>query len=85
VLSLVLLSAAKGHVFLAVLGMFIPIVALVGAIQLAKPTSIWARHRYDEHKLEHARRRYSATSLVGRLGTRISDIVAGAPSEDGPA
>jgi hypothetical protein len=85
VLSFVLLAAAKGRVFLAVLGMFIPITAMVGACQLARPSSIWARRRYDGHKLERAEKRYAPTTLLSRLGTRLSNLLAGAPSEDDPA
>jgi hypothetical protein len=85
VLSFVLLAAAKGRVFLAVLGMFIPITAMVGACQLARPTSIWARRRYDGNKLERANKRYAPTTRLARLGTRLSNLLAGAPSDDGPA
>ena len=81
VLTFVLLSAAKGRVFLAVIGMFIPIVAMVGAIQLARPTSIWARRLYEPGKLARAEKRYAPTSRISRLGTRLSDLLAGAPSE----
>jgi hypothetical protein len=85
VLTFVLLAAAKGRVFLAVVGMFIPIAAIIGALQLARPSSIWARRRYDIDKLEHAQRRYGPTSRLGRLGTRLSDLVAGAPSGEKPS
>jgi len=81
VLTFVLLSAAKGRVFLAVLGMFIPILALIGAIQLARPHSIWARRLYDQHKLQRAEKRYAPTSRLSRLGTWLGDLLAGAPSE----
>jgi hypothetical protein len=84
-LALVLAAAAKGRVFLAVLGMFLPPFAMVGACQLARPSSIWARRRYPEHKLERARTRYSPTSRLARLGSRLSDLLAGAPSKDDPA
>jgi len=82
VLGFVLLAAAKGRAFLAVIGMFIPITALVAAIQLARPSSFWARHRYDAGKLERARKRYSPTGRIARLGTRLGDLLAGAPSEE---
>jgi hypothetical protein len=85
VLSVVLLAAAKGRVFLAVLGIFIPITAMVGACRLARPSSVWARRRYDGHKLDRAERRFAPTRPLSRLGARLSDLLAGAPSEDGPA
>jgi hypothetical protein len=85
VLSVVLLAAAKGRVFLAVLGMFIPITAMVGACRLARPSSVWARRRYNGHKLDRAEKRFASTRPLSRLGARLSDLLAGAPSEDGPA
>jgi hypothetical protein len=81
IIVLVLLAAAKGRVILAVLGMFIPIFAIVGGIRLARPNSIWARRWYDQHKLERAEKRYAPTTRLSRLGTRLSDLLAGAPSE----
>jgi hypothetical protein len=81
VLTFVLLSAAKGRVFFAVIGMFIPLVAMLGALQLARPNSIWARRLYDPHKLARAERRYAPTSRLARLGAWLSDLLAGAPSK----
>jgi hypothetical protein len=81
VLAWVLLSAAKGRVFLAVLGMFIPLFAMVGALRLARPNSFWAHHRYDQHKLARAEHRFAATKRIPRFGARLSDLLAGAPSE----
>jgi hypothetical protein len=84
VLGFVLLAAAKGRTFLAVVGVFIPIFAIAAAVQLARPSSVWARRRYDPHKLERARQRYAPTTRLARLGTRLSDLLAGAPSDEGP-
>jgi hypothetical protein len=82
VLALVILSAAKGRIFLAVLGMFIPVVALVGACRLAHPASPWAGWFYNPHKLERARNRFAPTKPLERLGSRLGDVVAGAPSDE---
>jgi hypothetical protein len=82
VLSCVLMAVAKGRVFLGVLGIFIPIVAIIGAVQLARPSSIWAQRRYSPATLERAQKRYAPTTRLARLGTRLSDAVAGAPSDD---
>lgn len=81
-LGLVVTSAAKGHVFLAATGIFIPVLALVGAVQLAHPTSIWARRFYSEHKLDHARKRYAPDSRLTRLGDWLSNLLAGAPNDE---
>jgi hypothetical protein len=48
----------KGKKFTGIVGLFIPAVALVGAIRLAKPGSRWAR-RYEDGKLERARARFA--------------------------
>jgi hypothetical protein len=81
VLAFVLLAAAKGRVFLAVLGMFIPILALYATFRLARPNSIWAQRRYDGAKLARARDRYAPTTKLSRLGAWCADLLAGAPSD----
>ncbi|HUZ29652.1 MAG TPA: hypothetical protein VMU90_10450 [Solirubrobacteraceae bacterium] len=81
-LALVILAAAKGRVFYAVIGIFIPILALIGAVRLAHPCSVWARRFYGEHKLERARQRFAPTKPVERVGARLGDLIAGAPSEE---
>ena len=82
VLSCVLLAAAKGRPFLAAVGIFIPVVALAGAVRLARPSSLWARRRYDADAMHRAHTRYAPTTRLARLGTRLSDLLAGAPSDD---
>lgn len=82
-LGCVLAAAAKGRAFLAVVGLFFPPAAIVGAARLARPSSLWARRRYDAPKLELARRRYAPTTRLSRLGARLSDLIAGAPSDEG--
>jgi hypothetical protein len=37
----------------------LPIIALVGAIRLAKPDSEWARRFYDERQLAESRTRFN--------------------------
>jgi hypothetical protein len=48
----------KGKRFLGIVGLFVPLVALVGAVRLAKPGSRWSR-RYEGPKLERARSRFA--------------------------
>jgi hypothetical protein len=81
VLAFVLLAAAKGRVFLAVLGMFIPILAIYGAFRLARPHSLWARRRYNGAKQHRCTQRYGSNRRLTRLGTRLGDLLAGAPSD----
>jgi len=68
----------KGKPLLALIGVFIPPVALVGALRLASPSSPWARWRYraGSHKLARSRARF-ARSGARRL--RLMDAIGGAP------
>jgi hypothetical protein len=85
VLALVFLCAAKGRAFTAAIGLFIPVVGVVGAVRLARPSSLWARRYYDAGKLARSQERYAPTRRASRLGTRVADLVAGAPSDRPPA
>ena len=51
----------KGKIFAGLVGLFVPAVALVGALRLAKPGSRWARH-YEAGKLERSRSRFATAS-----------------------
>ena len=72
----------KGKVVTGVVGIVISVVALVGAIRLAKPGSWWAAHRYAGRP-QLARR--AATRYGQRQQerwNRLRDLVAGAPSRE---
>ena len=79
----------KGKVELAIIGAFIPFLALIAAIRLARPGSRWAQRFYREHKMERAReraqrydRRYGRfTNLIG--GFVASPAVLAADEEAG--
>jgi hypothetical protein len=45
-LCLALVAILKGRVVWGVVGVFVPVVAVVAAVRLARPTSPWARRRY---------------------------------------
>ena len=83
VLAIIAICLAKGKLFMALLGIFIPPFAIVGAIRLARPRSTWAKRRYAEgsKKLEKAevRERVWAARKV-----RLSDFIGGAPSLERP-
>ncbi len=53
-------AVLKGRVVLGVVGVFVPLVALVAALRLARPTSPWARRRYPpgSPRAERALRRF---------------------------
>ncbi|MGV9255086.1 hypothetical protein [Streptomyces sp. NPDC003697] len=53
--ALSLVSLSKGKVRLAVFGVIIPAIALVGAVRLARPTSPWARRFYRRRPRARAR------------------------------
>ncbi len=57
--AFVVVSYLKGKLFMGTVGIFVPLVAMIGAVRLAKPNSPWARRRYAGNSglLERARRR----------------------------
>jgi hypothetical protein len=79
--ALVLVCAAKGKYRTALFGWFVPGIAWFGAFRLARPDSLWARHRYHGRKLAHAEQR--AQRFDARwdpIGDRLANIIGGAPS-----
>ena len=50
----------KGKISLGLIGLPVPLVSVIGAIRLAKPTSFWARRFYREPKLAAASQRFGA-------------------------
>jgi hypothetical protein len=51
-------NAAKEKFGIALIGLLIPLVGLVGAFRLARPESLWARLFYRDAKRERARKRF---------------------------
>jgi hypothetical protein len=87
VLGFAAATVLKGKVWTGLLGCFVPLLLLVGAIRLARPGSPWARWRYHAgrrrgaRKLTRARRRESRLrEPVVRAKIRLQDLIAGAPS-----
>jgi hypothetical protein len=81
VLAIAAVAFMKGRVLLGVIGLFVPVVALAGAVRLARPSSPWARWRYEDARRLRAEQRFAATRPAQRLRRRIGDVVAGKPSE----
>jgi hypothetical protein len=56
----------KGKLIWGVLGLYLPPLAIVTAFRLARPSSWWARKRYDDDpaKLERSRERYKGEEKV---------------------
>jgi hypothetical protein len=82
-LILCTLVALKGKFSAAVVGMFIPPVAWVAAIRLARPGSWWAKRRYKagSGKLVKAQVRKAKHD---RRVRRLQDLIGGAPSLPSP-
>jgi hypothetical protein len=80
--SLCILAILKGKPILGLTGVFVPLASLLGAVRLATPTSPWARRRYapDSRKLARAQVRFAR---VRRRRRRMSDAIAGTPSQPG--
>jgi hypothetical protein len=84
-IGVLLICVRKGKYSTAVIGVFVPLVAWVGAIRLARPKSIWADRRYTGPKLEKAEHRAAGfDARFGRWGLSVADLVAGAPSLPNP-
>jgi hypothetical protein len=75
--------ALKGKISAAVIGMFVPPVAWVASIRLARPGSWWAGHRYapGSGKLVKAEARKARHD---RRVRRFQDLIGGAPSLPSP-
>lgn len=77
-LALVAVSVAKGKYRMALIGTFVPLLSVIGAIRLARPASRWATRRYDEATVERAiRRAEHYDNRYGPFARRAVDIVAG--------
>jgi hypothetical protein len=82
-LALCVIVALKGKFSAAVVGMFIPPVAWVAAIRLARPGSWWAKRRYKpgSGKLVKAEARKAKHD---RRVRKWQDLIGGAPSLPSP-
>jgi lysyl-tRNA synthetase class 2 len=85
--SFVVLALLKGRIWLGVLGLVFPLLALVGAIRLAKPDAPWAHWRYptgSRRMVRAMRRAERQEQHWERLKLRIFDAVAGRPDPEPP-
>jgi len=83
-LGLAAITLVKGKIWTGMLGLFIPVFVMVGAIRVARPHSPWARWRYrgtrGAHKLakaEHREVRYRQPLI--RLKIRVQEAIGGRP------
>ncbi|MGH3397218.1 MAG: hypothetical protein ACRDPO_21265 [Streptosporangiaceae bacterium] len=80
VFLLAAITLLKGKFWTALLGVFVPLVFIVGAIRLARPGSPWARWRYAARPRKQARadhRDQRWREPVNRLKARFQDLLAG--------
>jgi hypothetical protein len=70
----------KGKAKLGAFGVFVPGLAIVAAVRLAKPSSLWGRRFYDGVKLERSRARAALRERrYLTLRHRVYDMIGGAP------
>ncbi|MDT0570180.1 hypothetical protein RM704_22360 [Streptomyces sp. DSM 3412] len=77
-----LVALAKGKARTAIFGVVIPIVAVVGAIRLARPTSPWARRFYRRRPRARARawkRSYHHDRRWAGPSRRVQEWIGGTP------
>ncbi len=82
VLVLSAVAILKGKPLVGLVGLFVPLAAVVGAVRLARPRSPWARRRYarEPRKLERAQER-DRRDTARRV--RWMNRIGGAPSRGG--
>jgi hypothetical protein len=84
---LALLALSKGKARMAVFGVIVPLVALVGAVRLARPASPWARRFYRRRPRARARARLRAYHHDLRWAgprRRFQDLIGGRPDDPEP-
>ncbi|MER5728359.1 hypothetical protein ABT084_08370 [Streptomyces sp. NPDC002138] len=83
-LLLSVVALYKGKPRMAVLGAVVPVIALVGAVRLARPVSPWARRFYRGRHTARARaikRAYHHDRRWSGLRRRVDYLIGGAPSQ----
>ena len=87
-LTLVLITVCvlKGKFKLALFGIFVPPLAWLGAVRLARPGSRWAKRRYSPERRDRAAGRAAASDRRwDPILDRLSNLIAGKPSSADPA
>ncbi|MFD1830718.1 hypothetical protein ACFSJS_13685 [Streptomyces desertarenae] len=90
--ALAAVTLFKGKFWTGFLGLFFPVLLLVGAVRLSRPGAPWARWRYGgpgaraaRLRERSARRERRVREPLMRRWDRLSDLVAGRPDPAGPA
>ncbi|WP_225798773.1 hypothetical protein [Streptomyces sp. NK15101] len=77
---IVLVTLMKGKVRMAVFGILVPFVAIIGAVRLARPGSWWSRRLYGRRHRARARSRiraYRHDKRWTRVRRRVQDLIGG--------
>ncbi|MEU9153162.1 hypothetical protein AB0D59_22005 [Streptomyces sp. NPDC048417] len=83
-----LVALSKGKARLAIFGVVVPFVGVVGAVRLARPGSAWARRFYGNRPRARARsglRAYHHDRRWARLSRTLQDWIGGKPDRPEPA
>jgi len=79
-LAFVVVAFLKGRLWMGWVGIFVPLIAFVAAIRLARPLSPWARWHYGHRPARLARAEARAVRFDQRWGhwqRRLIDLIAG--------
>ncbi|MFE6236107.1 hypothetical protein [Cellulosimicrobium sp. NPDC057862] len=81
-LALAFVCVLKGKLATGLVGIVVPVVAFVGAVRLAKPSSPWARRRYarQPHRRARAQARFGARYQA--RWERVRTLVGGRADDD---
>ena len=82
-LTFAVISIVKGKLWTGFVGIWVPVLALFGAVRLARPDSPWARARYVKRPQKMARaqaREDHRRGRAGRFRDWFYDLIAGKPS-----
>ena len=78
--SFALIAFLKGKTKLGAFGIFVPGIAVVAALRLAKPPSLWAHRCYSQNKLERSQRRATLHERrYSGIQHRLYDAIGGKP------
>ncbi|MEU2624858.1 hypothetical protein ABZ642_43265 [Streptomyces sp. NPDC007157] len=83
-----LVALSKGKTRIAIFGVVVPFVGVVGAVRLARPGSAWARRFYANRPRARARaglRTYHHDRRWARLSRTLQDWIGGKPDRPEPA
>jgi lysyl-tRNA synthetase class 2 len=80
-LAFVFVAVGKGKRFTALVGVFVPLVAIIASVRLARTGSWWASRWYASGSAKAARAA-RRDARIRALQSRFSDAIAGAPSSE---